>query len=315
MEKRKGTAMINQALLFVKPHAMVCNAAREHIEQQLAANAICVRQRHGLTGADVEAGGMVDRHYAANARSGTCADPATLPLSAAARELFAKHFGEPWDTAVRAGRVVSGLVLQRRLGSTGEELNRRWAAAAVTKLAGGLYAGWLPDEQVYVLNGFYPSIRELFTRPDAQLLLLVGEFDPDALAWQAFRDRVIGSTNPAAADPRSIRGWLHAHQAESGLAVSYRENVIHASASAFEALLEKPIWLPGWDPAGDPLWTLLSAQGYTLGQLETWRVTNPLVRLDGRHAGLLDLLEGLDTVPTAAILQRLREEEQLTVHS
>ncbi len=305
--------MTNQALLFIKPHAIGNAAACAYIERQLADHGVAVRQRQALTGTDVEAGGMVDRHYAANARSGTCADPAKLPVSAAACDLFAERFGESWDAAVRAGRVVSGLVLQRRLGITGEELNRRWAALAVTKLAGGLYTGWMPDEKVFVLNGFYPSIRELFTRPEARLLLLVGEFDSAALSWQAFRERVIGTTNPAAADPASIRGWLHAHQAETGLAISYRENVIHASASAFEALLEKPIWLPGWEPDRDPLWTLLRAQGFTLGQLETWRVANPLVRLDGRQAGLLDLLEGLDTAPTATLLERLRNEEQLVV--
>lgn len=298
---------MNQPLLFIKPHAMAHPGVVAWVEERLAQAGLTVRGRRELTGGEVASGGMVDRHYAANARAALCADPGQLPVDEPAQARFRERFGEEWHAAVRAGRVAGARVAQQRLGVTGEELNRRWAAAEMIKLAGGLYVARMPGTGGYLLNGFYPSIREVFTHPDARLLVLLAEFDPAALTWQRFRDEVIGATNPAAADPKSIRGALHRRQTEFGLTVTYRENVIHASASAFEALLEKPIWLPGWTAADEPLWRLLDGTWFSLGRLEAWRVANPLVCLDGRRAGLLDLLENLDTEPTAAVLRRLTD--------
>lgn len=298
---------MNEAFAFIKSHVMDAPAVRAEIERALAAAGVEVLLRRELTGAEVTRRGLVDQHYAANARVGTCREPAALPVNDAARAAFAAAFGEPWDAAVAAGRVVSGLVMQERLGVDGETLNRLWGQQPLQKLTGGLYVARFPAQDVYVLNGFYPSIREIFTQPAARLLLMVLAFDERRLTWRGFRDDLIGATNPARAAPGSIRGTLYRRQAEFGVSVTYRENGIHASASAFEALTEKMLWLPDWPLAREPLWQALQPLGVTAPQLGAWRDANPLVTLDGRTDTLLDLLENLDTQPTAAIIGRLRE--------
>jgi hypothetical protein len=121
---------------------------------------------------------------------------------------------------------------------------------------------------------------------------------------------VIGSTNPAAAEEQSIRGHLHDHAEAFGLRVDSRDNVIHASASPFEALCEARIWMPGWSLSRDPLWRRIHRKAglpapALAERLQDWHATNPTVTAAGRTAPLLDLLEDLDTPAAAAALLEL----------
>lgn len=296
---------INQALAFIKPHVVNHEAVVTFIEERLDDAGIAVVARRNWSAAEMRASGVVDRHYAANARTGTCRDPTCLPVDEAARREFAVIFKNQWEDALASGRVVSGLTAQERLGISAEELNTHWAKYGARKIAGGIYVSHFAEEKLYVLNGFYPSMREIFTAEGASILVLLLDFAPEQLPWKRFRDEIIGVTNPAAADEDSIRGYLHEHQQALGITVTYRENAIHASASAFEALCEKALWMPELPLTRDPLWLVLDGSGITFERLRTWREENPLVTLDGRTATLLDLLENLDTDPSAAALRRL----------
>lgn len=296
---------INQALAFIKPHVVDHEAVVSLIEDLFDDVGIAIVARRTWSAEEMRACGVVDRHYAANARTGTCLDPSRLPLNEAARHEFSLAFDLRWEEALAAGRVVSGLVMQERLGISAEELNARWARYRARKIAGGIYVAHFGEENLYVLNGFYPSVREVLTADGAHVLVLLLDFAPDHLPWKRFREEIIGSTNPAAADEDSIRGLLHDRQQALGITVSYRENVIHASASPFEALGEKTLWLPELPLERDPLWQALEGSGISLARLRAWRDENPLVTLDGRTATLLDLLENLDTDPTADALRRL----------
>ena len=296
---------INQALAFIKPHVVQNAKVVALIEDFFDDAGIAIVARRTWSAAEMRASGVVDRHYAANARTGTCLDAAHLPVDEAARSEFAAIFELGWEVALRSGRVVSGLVAQERLGISAEELNGRWAKYGGRKIAGGLYVSHFTEENLYVLNGFYPSMREIFTAEGASILVLLLDFSPDHLNWKRFRDEIIGITNPAAADESSIRGLLFDQQKKLHITVTYRENVIHASASAFEALGEKALWLPELPLSRDPLWQALEGSGITFERLRTWREDNPLVTLDGRTATILDLLENLDTAPTAEKLRQL----------
>jgi nucleoside diphosphate kinase len=295
----------NQALAFIKPHAARNKAALDCIASTFARNGIRTLYAAELTGPQVAASGAIDRHYAVNARVGTIANAADLFVGPEARAKFLDLFKLSWDDALRQGRILSGLSAQKKLGLTGEAFNTLWARQKAQKLAGGLYVILLPELDAFVLNGFYPSIRDLFTAPDALLKLMVVEFDPATLPWRAFRGQVIGITNPAAADPRSIRGALHAAGKETGLAVTYRENIIHASASPFEAIIEKTLWSPDFPLDRDPLWQALKPAGVPLDKLLRWRDENPVVPNNGKQEPLVESLEDLDTDAAAARLLEL----------
>ncbi len=295
----------NQALAFIKPHVVENDTVVSLIEDILDDADIAIVARRIWTAAEMRVSGVVDRHYAANARTGTCLDPARLPVVEAARNEFATCFEKRWEDALASDRVVSGQVALGLLGISAKELNARWANYGAHKIAGGIYVAHFTEENLYVMNGFYPSMREIFTADGASILVLLLDFAPEILSWKRFRDEIIGVTNPAAADEESIRGLLYDQQKALGITVTYRENVIHASASAFEALGEKALWLPEFPLARDPLWLSLEGSGITFERLRAWREENPLITLDGRNATLLDLLENLDSTPTAAVLRRL----------
>lgn len=295
----------NQALTFIKPHAVRSQAALTFVLDTFGDHNIDVLDRRIVTAEEIEADGLIDRHYASNARRGMFDSAMTLDLDDAAKEAFRTVFEEDWDDAVGAGRVFSGETMRQKLGNvSGEQLNTLWAHHGARKLGSGCYVSLFEEQGCYVVNGFYPSVREQFTRPGAVLEVFVVGFDQ---AWAEFRRDIIGSTNPAAADEASIRGFAHDHAGALGLVVDSRDNVIHASASPFESLCECLIWLPERPLAKDPLWRLLHkkaglAPNALRAQLLAWHAANPVVELPDHIGPLLDVLEDRDTADVAADL-------------
>jgi nucleoside diphosphate kinase len=147
---------INQALAFIKPHVVNKRAVVTLIEDVLDEAGIALVARRTWSAAEMRASRVVDRHYAAHARTGTCLDPVRLPVDEAGRREFATVFDRKWEEAVASGRVVSGLVAQEQLGLSADELNTRWATYRARKIAGGIYVAHFTDENLYVLNGFLP---------------------------------------------------------------------------------------------------------------------------------------------------------------
>jgi len=81
----------------------------------------------------------------------------------------------------------------------------------------------------HVSQPWYPSLREYITGGPLVALILSG---PDVI--EVVR-RLNGATNAAAADPGTIRG---------DLALSSRENLVHASDSPESAAREIGLWFP-----------------------------------------------------------------------
>ena len=79
-------------------------------------------------------------------------------------------------------------------------------------------------------KGFYDDLIEFITRSPAMFLVLEGPED----TWQIVRT-MIGATNPADADPGTIRG---------DLATETGENLVHGSDSAGSAAREIALWFP-----------------------------------------------------------------------
>jgi hypothetical protein len=157
---------LNQALVFVKPHANT-EAVVALTKEMLAAAKITVTAEGEVDGAAIDEQRIIDRHYATIARYATEWGADRVAPSAAALEAFEAKFGTTWAAAVEAGSVLNAAQTQAKLGNiTAEELTAKWAAAAdKVKLAPGLYVGRLgeADGSTFVLNGFYPGNRAKFT--------------------------------------------------------------------------------------------------------------------------------------------------------
>ena len=71
------------------------------------------------------------------------------------------------------------------------------------------------------------------------------EWDASKCSWGTFRDSVLGPTDPTEAPADSLRGLIAAQWKELGLAgpCDVGDNGVHASASPFEAMVERSNWL------------------------------------------------------------------------
>jgi hypothetical protein len=299
----RGFMTTNLALGFIKPHAAMSDSLWTWLRAALEQRGIHVSAEMIVTGLEIREKGLIDRHYTVIARVGGCPQPQTLELNDTALAAFQSAFGLSWSQAIDRNLLFSGMAALEKLNVTPAALMRLWSAAKTAKIGPGFYIGAI--QGILVLNGFYPSIREIYTTEDGRIRCFLLEFDGDVLPWKRFRSEVIGATDPARAITSSIRGTLFRRRDEFGLAMDARDNVIHASASPFEAMMERAIWMPGFDPAADPLWQALAGSGIGRPALAALACHNPVVTLDGKTASAIDHLEDTDTPNAAVLIRRL----------
>lgn len=118
----------------------------------------------------------------------------------------------------------------------------------MVKFGGGFYCGLVEaegKEPIYVMNGFFMSMRQNFVAEGASIYYFTVEWDSKALSWESFRGDVLGPTDPVTAPEGSLRGQFFKNWQAYGLASvpNVGDNAVHASASPFEALSEKCNWL------------------------------------------------------------------------
>jgi hypothetical protein len=228
----KPAAGGSQMLLFLKPEVLRSPrlaAVGDMTEQALARFGLTIERVVVLSGLYMEQHGIVAAHY--GVIDAVARDP-IANLSEVARSRFRELHGHPVDA-----RVVGGLgYLERHPGLDAEELARRWLARGADKLAGGTYCQPLPDEGLYLVNGFYPRMLVHFTRPASRVVGLVLRGD---LAWARARRDLCGVTDPAKAAAGSLRAELLRGRDELGLGeISANLNGVHLSAGPLEALVE-----------------------------------------------------------------------------
>jgi len=146
------------------------------------------------------------------------------------------------------------------------------------------------------MNGFYMSMREKFTKPEATLAYYVVEFEADKLSWEDFRGKVLGATDPATADEGALRRTIFDTYKELGLTSepNVGDNGMHASASPFEALAERMNWLSA-ELEGDDFGKAMLAAGLSKETIMSW-TKDPQVEIgDGKKGSLFDQLEDMQS--------------------
>jgi len=263
----------NVALVFVKPHA--CNEAMvQFVKEELVKKKLVILGETPLGAEAIVEGDFVDRHYAGICGAAMKSGAAELSVADDKKAAFAEKFaaaleGKSYDDAVGAGLVLNCVEAMAKLGGdepmSAKDLFAKWnlAEAQGAKLAPGTYVrlveGGEADDDgnvsppVFVVNGFYPAMREKYVEEDAGVHLFVVGFKPDDLSWASFRSDVIGATNPASAADGSIRALAKAKFGELGLKEepNNTDNCVHASAGPLEAIKERSVWL-GWTLQQDP---------------------------------------------------------------
>ena len=115
---------------------------------------------------------------------------------------FQRLFGESWESAVAAGKVLNAKQAGEKLGVNGDELEKIWRTVkpgkTLIKFGGGFYCGKIKDD-MYVMNGFYLNMRSVYTTPPAKIHYYTVQWPTDTLSWEGFRQEVLGATNPTEA--------------------------------------------------------------------------------------------------------------------
>ena len=278
--------MKHRSFGYVKPHAMGSQAVVTAIGDIFEAAGVRVSGLKRVSGAELARGGFFDRQHGAAARHALAPDAAALPLGGAG-EAFEATFGEPLDKVLAAGTLLPAEAARAKLGLSPDELLREWAEHGATRLAPGLYVAHLEHEGLYVANGFHPAMRAPFADPDGPgVMTFELAFD---MPWRDFNEVVVGDESPAGALEESIRGFLYDRRDALAMRIDRYDNVVHASASPLEALLDRMAWQTPVQWRRDPFFKRLGADAAALDALRD-------------DEDLLASLRGLDEDAVAAAL-------------
>eukprot|EP00929_Paragymnodinium_shiwhaense_P037244 TRINITY_DN1987_c0_g2_i1.p1 TRINITY_DN1987_c0_g2~~TRINITY_DN1987_c0_g2_i1.p1 ORF type:complete len:2122 (-),score=771.88 TRINITY_DN1987_c0_g2_i1:341-6706(-) len=323
----KASCPKNRAVVFVKPHAMVETRAVEGlVREKFKAEGISILSEKTVSYLEIDQNKMIDKHYGAIAAKASLMTPDQTNPSEKAKEQFGMTFGLSWEDALKKGLVYNAIDACKKLSIEASDMTGLWDASKkrgeLIKFGGGFYCGRVKSEkaeqeaaaaktaarksvgevkpaaeekdELLVINGFYMSMRDCYTRPGARINYFEVEWDPAALSWADFRSQILGATDPKASASTSLRGTIREKWKELGLKAepTIRDNGVHASASPFEAMCERVNWLEA-DLAADPFGKAMTAAGIVSATQTEW-LTDPQVEFHKQKSSLYDLLEDLD---------------------
>jgi nucleoside diphosphate kinase len=163
---------------------------------------------------------------------------------------------------------------------------------------------------IFVINGFYAAMRQVYTDADAKLHWFDVEWSSSDSSWEDFRGVILGATDPTTAAQGSLRREIFEQWQALGL--SEEPNVglngVHASASPFEGLAERLNWL-GADLKTDSFGSALLAAGLSEETIRAWSKDPQVDLKEGGKGSLFDQVEDQSVETCLTTLQSLAGAE------
>jgi nucleoside diphosphate kinase len=249
-DAKLGPEYFNKTLLYLKPHADR-KQARAFIMKFLKSRNCKVLDEGRVVGGDLS--DCFEKQYAEISKKAMMLEPHECSLSSTSMIEFEKKFKISWSVAVRKKLVQNSRGACEVLDISPHLLYEVWMESVrsgkMVKLGRGFYCSLIdtiPDKPaVFCINGFFAAMRAEYLAASASVHYFVVEWDNAAMSWDDFRKKVVGATNPSLAHPESLRSVMSAEWEGLGLdaPLDMMRNGVHASASAFEAMVERFIWL------------------------------------------------------------------------
>lgn len=289
----ENEVLLNEAFVFIKPHA-VTDQTKVLVKEMLEAANLVVTREGVITSEEIDEKKLIDNHYYAIASKATLLQPHELNVPA---DRFEEKFGISWQAALESGNVYNAIDGAAQLGMNATELEQRWRQAkgekTIIKFGGGFYCAKLGD--IYVFNGFFMSMRSKYVEPGKSIYYYTVQWDQEECSWEDFRGKLLGPTDPSAAPEDSVRGRIYAEWETLGLPAlpDTGDNGVHASASPFEALAERMNWL-GIELEDDSYGRAMIGAGIRPEVITAWTV-DPQVQCDpeGTMGSCFDALEDM----------------------
>ncbi len=290
----------NEFVVFSKPElgrltGPSLAAAWDLISTAFSEYAVTVHRASIITGPELESAGAMQQHYGVINQISRLGREA---LTEAAEAQLQQQYGDVLDGAY----VLGGhQFLEAYPEVSPFALAMLFSNAQVGRLGPGTYAGTIrvDGQTMVILNGFHPRQLSFFTADDTVCAFLHCSSGTD---WEVLRSQLIGATDPAKADPASIRGTLYGDPAGYGLqAVNSNFNGVHMSAGPLEGLAELRRFFGGASLTDWTFGQALASAGATGDDLEAL-VANPVLDVDGERGTAFDLTEGVNADVAAPLL-------------
>jgi len=188
----------NSAFVFVKPHAAGKDGEKVEalVAQKLKESGIRVTGHGVITAESIDKNMFIDKHYGAIASKAVVLKPSELNVPAKGKAQFEKMFGMSWEDAIAQGKVYNAKDACEKLSCDGAGLEKKWRKLTrgkdLIKFGGGFYCGQL-EEGIFVMNGFYMSMRSAYCAPGKQIHYYTVSWPTDTLSWADFRGKVLGT--------------------------------------------------------------------------------------------------------------------------
>ena len=283
------------SFLYLKPHANT-RLVDQLIRSVLKTKNISIAEEGEIAGPIIDRDLLFDKQYSELAEYALLADPIEIDISATTEKEFENLFYSNWHEVVIEGRVYNCVDAFNFLKCSNEDMSRAWSIAMkkkkTIKLGKGLYCGFIDGfkgfPSIYVINGFFKSMRNSYISPNSSIHYYCLEWESgphnNYFGNEGF-NILIGDRDPAYASPHSIRGLLNTNWRSLGMTIqpSLENNFLHASKSAFEALVDRGRWL-SLPLAQDPLGIRLLSAQIPSTKIKWW-ATNP-VMLDAKYSNI-----------------------------
>lgn len=273
-EKRR-----NVCLLFLKPHANTAEA-RALTQDSLRSQGFIISEERSVSAEAIDKDLLVDKQYANIARMALFLSPKDYQFSPRSYIRFQKKFGTSWSDEIANNTICNANEIAARLEITHSQLNKAWARCmqdgSYIKLEREFYCGYIdsiPNKPpLFCVNGFYMAMRAQYLTPGASIHCYTVEWEDDVMSWQNFLRDVVGCSDPEEAAESSLRSQMGRLWMELNIKapLDVQNNALHASSSAFEAMVERSIWLKQ-SLKGDPHFgKRLVAAGVSSSVLREW---------------------------------------------
>ena len=160
----------NSAFVFIKPHACNDNVTAL-VRETFAAAGIRITSENDLSAETIDKQMLIDNHYGAIAAKAVKLSPSELHVPEKGQAGFEAMFGESWASALASGQVYNAKQACAKLGIDGKGLDAKWATTTrgvdSIKFGGGFYCAKI--DGIYIMNGFYMSMRSAYTTPPAKI--------------------------------------------------------------------------------------------------------------------------------------------------
>jgi hypothetical protein len=275
----------NKAFLYFKPESNTY-AAIGFVRDWLSSSGFIITEEGDISSAAIDKGALVDKQYPSMSQAALQLKPSDLTLSAHSLIAFQKTFGRSWSTVLSDSSLVNAVDACALLDVSSTQLCEAWMKAVSKgmwlKIKRGVSCALIDSipykQPIICINGFFPEMRARYSAPMTNLHYFAVEWEDMLMTWESFCCKVIGSTDPSLSAHKSLRYQLFTMWRSLALPTqpSLLQNCLHASNSAFEAMLERCNWL-NIPLENDPLAKRLISAGVSWKLLREWS-TNPIIR-------------------------------------